>query len=349
MSEPIFPDKKVLLQKDLEKTHNLLHITPFNDRNFSFSILIPKAWRMTKDLGEQKLESLRPVVLGGFYEKESSDGVSISVTFTPIPLEISLRDYLVHFNLANHITTIHLNEWFDERPFVDVGGTFISQIDGKTPYVVRTVAFFDGKGIYLISASVPKSRYVAPDGKSMTNIVIAEFSFKLLNPLGYGPLEKFIETKVPDLKYSFTHPLNWNVRVLESKLKGKSAVDLLLMHENELISYLRIKAIDPSLAGVDDVSALLQTSKAEMADSQVILQDDWKSDSDLHYKSIQNVQGTYLADGIINNTLVQLRCGIVKRGKLVFVLILMSPKNEGNPIVEMHARMIYEIVLNTVA
>jgi hypothetical protein len=343
-AELSFPLDLPGLTDGVERTHDLIHLTPGGEERNAYSILIPKGWTSEADLGEQPVDIGALTRIGFFHDKVGPDAAIVQISMTRLPLEIGLLDW-VQFQAGQFAVelTVCREVQFTYGLGVDAGG-WAGPPDNR--HVARLVAFVDEARIFVCMAMVRKDRYPA----LLRNFTIATQSFALVNPTGNQQLEQWLCGNARgDASFRVAFPATWVSRNVNIPVAGKTGFDVLLLREEELQAYLRIKAIDPGRANGDLTdAALLKVAAEELADANMRLSGSWTATNDSTFAGVPHLTGFYFSPGTFGQANVEFRCGLLERGGLRFVLTLVSGRKIDDPITWMRARRALEIALTTV-
>jgi hypothetical protein len=325
----------------LEATHNLVRMTLSGYAPASYSLILPKGWVTEEDLGQQNDGIGQLMRIGIFADKVGRDAMVVQVSMARIPFEIDVEDWLKE--KAADFKTDFLyckKQTFACGPVVDAGG-----VCGKESqqYVMRIVAHADAARIFLVSTATPLYRYE----EEQNNVAIATNSFQLLQPEGSTQLEQWLNTEGGDPSFRVAYPATWVSRPVDKVVPGKSAVDIVLIQDDRLDGYLRVKATDTLLVGETSPGEALRLSGEELAEADVSLTGIWMEDEDAGIQGTEGVTLAYRASGRLHNQPVELRFGLLKRGSLLFALTSISVPKAENPVLWMRSKRAYEIALMT--
>ena len=336
-----FPIADPDILRNLESTYNLVRVTPSGQEQLAYSLILPKGWVMEEELGEQNDAIGRLAKIGLFADKVGSDATVVQVFYSRIPFEIDVRDWAEYEAAKFGTKLVYIQDVvFACGPVVDAGGIYGPPSNEQ---VVRLVAHPDSARIFLVSTMTPLSRY--PDQQK--NIAIATNSFKLLMPSGSTQLEQWLDTGGGDPAFHVGYPASWLSRPVEKKVPGKSGVDLLLVRDEQLAAYVRVKATDPNVAGEISNQDALKIAAEELREGGVSLSSPWQENHDPSVLRVEGLIGAYVDSGQMAGKAVELRFGLLKRGNLVFSATLISVQKAENPILWMRSKRAYEIALAT--
>ncbi len=340
-----FPDEDISDNKKLAETHNLIQATPFGEKKLAYSLLLPKNWLITKDMGVQKMEVGHPTIIGSYVEAAKPDTAQITVMFTPVPFEISLMDWARYLgeSYKTKLTMIREKK-IGRRMGVEAGGTYKQEYAGEAEAVIRFACFVDGPGIYIISAMAPKSRYK----EFARDFALAVGSLDIQTPFGNNTLENLSESTVKEPDFKLAYPASWIARPLQGRIKGKSALDLLQAEGEALLGYVRVKAIDPKIVGDAQDKELVDIATQEMQDANVIVSGGWHSEQDSSLREFTGFKAAYYADGLLQESKVELRFCILRRGGFVFVITALSKCKADDMVAWLRTRRMYEMAAGTV-
>jgi hypothetical protein len=343
-AELSFPLDLPGLTDGVAQTHDLIHLTPGGQERNAYSILIPKGWTAETDLGEQPVDAGALTRIGFFHDRVGPDAAIVQVCMTQLPLEVGLRDW-VQFQAGQFAVqlTVCREVQFTYGLGVDAGG-WAGPPDNR--HVARLVAFVDEGRIFVCLAMVRKERYPA----LIRDFTIATQSFSLVHPTDHHQLEQWLCGNARGAaSFRVAFPASWVSRNVNIPVRGKTGFDVLLLREEELQAYLRIKAIHPSIAGGDlSDGALLRVAAEELAEANLRLTGSWTSADEPMFAGLPDLTGFYFSPGTFGKVSVEFRCALLERGGLRFVLTLLSGRKIDDPIVWMRARRALEIALSTV-
>ncbi len=339
--EELFPLSDPSITEGLERTHQLVQVTPFADSSLAYSLILPKGWVMEQDLGEQTGGVGRMVRIGLFAEPARGvEPALVQASFCRMPFAIDPWDWLRY---QSELTGVHLIYAkycdFASGPGVDAGGL---AGEGDKQHVVRARAHNDSARIFIVMGMALASRYE----EHKRNIAIATNSFKLLNPGGSPLLEHIFSMTVPtEPGFQVDYPASWEPRPVDAQIPGKSGLDLSLTHEGNTVGYVRVKAIDPAVVDVGSDHDVLNTATLELGEAGIELKTTWQHDQDEPIRVIEDLGGAYIAAGDLAGTDLELRCGFVDRGGLRFVVTMVGARRAESPLLWMRTKFAYKIAL----
>lgn len=337
-----FPVQDPLGLVEIENTHNLLQIVPFEQNSLAYSLIMPKTWVMEKDLGEQPAGLGAMTKIGLFAEKVDPDAGVVQVYVNRMPLEIRLHDW-IEFKADEFATQlVSIKDYrFACGPVVDAGGLYGPE---SNQHVVRIIGHIDDARIFLVVAMVRSNRY----SQMQRDIAIATNSFKLLNPTGSQQMEQWLEFNMDgEAGFNVAYPATWTSREVNESLVGKNAVDIVLETEQRLLAYLRIKSIDSQIVGKFIADEQQHTTIEELAQANVRVVSSWRPEPKSSLSNWADVMEAYLAEGELNGIPIELRLGLVRRPPLDFAITLISVLRGDDRMTWMRAKRAYEIALIT--
>lgn len=336
-----FPVAGISLQ-GLSETHQLVRFTPNNDASLAFSLVLPKNWAVVKDLGPQPVGVGDLTKIGLFTETPlGPSAANLQVFVSRVPFEINLRDWIDYQAEKFGTRIVSAGEYqFALGKVVDAGGLYGPP---GAQQVVRLVAHSDSGRILTVVAAVAEPRY----GALQKDIAIAVTSFKLLTPSGSESLEPWLKTTVSNPDFSVGHPASWIARQVQKRLPGKSGLDIVLMKDQQMMAYLRVKAMMEEVAAKDSTGSKLRTANEEIAEAGIKLTAEWKKDADPGVNAISEVSGALIAEGSLNASPVELRFALAHRGRLWFAVTSVSVVKTIDRILWMRSKRAYEIALAT--
>ncbi len=262
MSVLTFPTSGLDLS-ELEATHNLVRMTPEGHSPLAYSLILPKGWVTEEDLGQQKGGIGQLARIGLFADRVGPDatvaaGFRFALRMASSEIE-PVRDWLEDTAAEFETELVYCqNLQFACGPVVDAGGLY-GPPDNQQVVLSGGARRF-GANFSGTPCMTPLFRY----DEERHNIAIATNSFKLLKPGGSPQLEQWLDSSGGTPAFHVAYPASWISRPLEKPIPGKSAVDILLMRENELAGYLRVKATDPAVAGAMSIHESLKMGTEEL-------------------------------------------------------------------------------------
>ncbi len=327
----------------LEETHNLVQCKPFDDPSIAYSLILPKSWISEEDMGEQPGAVGQLARIGLFTEKIAPDAAVVQVSFTRMPFEVGLRDWLQYQAEKFNVRLTYCEDMrFACGTVVDAGGIAGA---GEQSHVVRIAAFAENARIFHVMGMIRVDRYE----EKKRDLAIATNSFSLLNPGGTEQLEQCHAIQGGDPAFQVGHPASWESRPVRETVPGKSGVDIVLPKDEQMAAYIRVKAISADSAGEQTTEQILQIAEEELQEAHVQASVPWKQDSDPVIKQILGVTETYITAGKLGEQEVELRVGIARREALTFVVQLISAPRAASVPLWLRSKRAYEIALATAA
>jgi hypothetical protein len=195
----------------------------------------------------------------------------------------------------------------------------------------------------MVSAMVERERYTAFEA----GLGIATGFFRLLHPTGGRLLEPWVKVECKSPGFAVARPATWSARSLPPKVVGKSAVDLYLAKDDKMLAYLRVKAVDPVVAGHLSIDQNLHTSTAELQEAEVTLESDWKPDEALFLPPHTSTEGIFVAEAKLAGIPTEARLALFKRGSLEFAATLICVTRSSDPMLWLRSKRAYEISIIT--
>jgi hypothetical protein len=124
-------------------------------------------------------------------------------------------------------------------------------------------------------------------------------------------------------------------------------VDILLIREEDMMGYLRVKAISLADAPPGSSEEMLQTAAEELQEADVRLVSDWEEDNDPSLNRVEDLSGLFITKGILKDTPVELRFGLARRGGLQFAFTLIAVRRDDDRLLWMRSKRAYEIAMAT--
>jgi hypothetical protein len=302
---------------------------------------LPKGW-ITEDPGEQKDAIGQLLKIGLFADRAGPDPSVVQVFYARMPIEVGVRDWLEYTALQFGTKLVYCrNLRFACGPVVDAGGLYGPE---QNQQVARLVAHPDGGRIFLVATMTPRFRYDA----ERNNVAIATNSFKLLRPSDSPQLEQWLDSAGGDPAFHVAYPASWTSRAVEKRIPGKSGVDLLLVVQQELAAYVRVKATDPGRTDSPAGAAALKIATEEIEEGGLTMASPWTEDRDPGLERLENLSAAHSASARLNGEPVEVRFSQLDRGGLIFSMTSISVEKSKNAILWMRARRAYEIALGTV-
>jgi len=335
----------VLTTSDVEylrDSHNLVYGTPFNQSSIAYKIILPKGWIAEKDLGQQEQTSGSLVKIGLFAETRPQNPAVVQVFYTSLPFEVGLLDWLEFQSEQTGVRILHSAtcELACGRA-ADVGGVYG---DSTNQFIVRSIAHIDNARIFMVSAMVKKERYI----ECTKEVAIATNFFRLLRPTGGTRFEPLLKIQGKQPNFNVASPASWTARLMPPKLSGKSAVDIFLAKDDNMMAYLRVKATDPSIAGKVSIEEKKQSAIIELLEANVKLQTSWAKDEKILLQNTNEPVEILSASAILGENKVEVRLGLIQRDALDFAVTLISATKQTERILWMRSKRAYEIALDTV-
>lgn len=152
----------------------------------------------------------------------------------------------------------------------------------------------------------------------------------------------------PSPNFKVNYPAPWQPRPVTKLLAGKSALDLILLHADKMMAYIRVKAIDPALTAGTSLDERKTVAAEEIAEGGISIVLPWQQDIDPSVRIISDIEDTYLSKGTQNGSQAEVRLGFVRRGTLIFAVTLISVSKEDDTLLWMHSKRAYEVALLTI-
>lgn len=337
-----FPLSAPSMTEGLEETHQIAQLTPLGDPSLEYNITLPKGWVIESNLGEQQGGIGQLVRIGLFADHAGPDAAVVQVSYAKVPVEVNLMDWLQY---QSHITGMKLVHRqlceFSHGIGIDAGG-----LTGTTesPFVARLKCFADSGRIFLVVGMAPQTKYESV----LRDLTVATQSFHLAQGTGVPQLEQLFVASVQAPAFQVAYPASWSPEVVEENIAGKSGIDLRLLVDDELMAYVRVKAIAPEQSGDVKPESLVSDATTELAETGIALSGPWQDDPDDTLKNVEQLEFALLAIGTIADSKAELRVAGIQRGGQWFVVTLLSVPREQNPVLWMRSKRGYEIALRSV-
>jgi hypothetical protein len=136
-------DRAPPLPSDFAGTHRLLEVTPLRDSTFTYRLAVPRDFRVRASVGERLDMPFIQRPIGVFGCGGAPHGLQITVTTTPMPVEIRIEDWVRHVASRSRFV-VHDERWHDTPagPRHVIWGT-------RDRIVKGTVAFADGGRLWM--------------------------------------------------------------------------------------------------------------------------------------------------------------------------------------------------------
>src|SRR5262249_39828493 len=172
---------------------------------------------------------------------------------------------------------------------------------------VRLLSHADDARIFHVLALAPADRYAGLEHE----LTLATTSFQPLLPTGSPALEQWLDAALGGpAPFRVAHPLSWSSSAVAKQVLGKSAVDIRLGEGDRLMGYVRVKAVDPTLAGNAPPGQYVRTATEELRESGVSLSGDWGVDEEELWRSLPGRVAMHRAVGRLDGKDFQLRFGL---------------------------------------
>lgn len=136
-------DRAPPLPSDFAAMHRMLEVTPLRDSTFTYRLAVPRDFRVSADMGERLDVPFVQRPIGTFGCGGAPHGLQITVTTTPMPIEIRIEDWIHHVASRSRIV-VHDERWHD----TPAGHRHVTW--GTRDRVVKgTVAFADGGRLWM--------------------------------------------------------------------------------------------------------------------------------------------------------------------------------------------------------
>ncbi len=336
-----FPLADPSLLDGLDKTHQLVQITPFEDPSLAYAVILPKNWVMVEDMGEQLGGIGRMVRIGLFGERASgAEPAIVQVSFRRMPFAIDVWDWIRYQSERTGVQLTYGQYCdFAGGPGVDVGG-YVGE--GPQQHIVRARAQSESARIFVVMGMASAQRYE----EEKRDIAIATHSFKLLHPGGSPLLERILTMTLPgEPAFAVSYPASWEPTPVPAKKPGKSGLDLSLTHEDETVGYVRVKVVDTAVGEAGADRELLNTASFELQEAGIRFQTTWMHDEDEPLRVLDDLGGKFIAGGELRGKNLELRCGYADREGVRFVVTMVGARRAESPLLWMRTKYAYKIAL----
>jgi len=190
----------VMLAEDPNASLEQLLVTPFDDETLRYSLGLFSEWQRAEELGEfLDLPTVqRPI--GAFGSGGPPEGQSMTVTLTPMAIEIRMEDWVRQVFERSQWTVL------DQRWHENEGDPRLVTWGTRKNVVKGTVAFADGGRVFMIHCMGAARRQAAV----ATTLWHCAMSLRLERPAGPGALEGRVELGCGE--HGFQLPLSWDTR-----------------------------------------------------------------------------------------------------------------------------------------
>ncbi len=338
----LFSTEVLPANDSLQDSHDLVLVTPFDDASLAFKLMLPKGWVSEEDVGEQQGGIGHLVRIGLFAEKVSADAAIVQVSFSRIPLEINVLDWVRFQAEKSGVELIFARHCeFVDGLGVEAGG-FAGPPNKR--HVVRIVAIADSARIFLVMGMVPQALHE----KRKLDIAIATHSFRLRTPTGSALLEHRLAITVPNPDFTVDYPASWEPTPVEEQVAGKSGINLRLINDGKMLAFLRVKAVEAAIADAMSLVQWMDDANRELAEGDIRMATLWEQDQDPSIATVMDSLGTFVAKGRTADSDLELRLGIVNRNEMAFAITLISMTREIDKVLWMRSKRAYEIALASV-
>jgi hypothetical protein len=362
-----FPTIETIRPSDVAATHRQARIVPRNRPELSFSLLIPNDWQ------DDDPAAAGPAGVGHewtalavFGIKPSSKQCSpdlaswklISVMWKRLNVEVRLDEWSALQMAAMQIEIKSIRLWYDSTGagVIDFGGTGLGTIappkqaggaSTRAPAVLRTMLRIDGSNVLAVWCMADTASYalVARD------FLVAGASFRLEHP-SQKPAEPMRRATTADKPaFEVNCPASWahQPQPVPLEIKGKSALNLLLVQDDLLKALVRVKAIDMGVARVVSTESLQSDVAAELAEGAVSLQQAWTPLADPIIASVPNFVEAYVAGAVLQGQPYEAHFAVVRRDPIVFCVTMLVVPMQFDAISCMRGHRAYELALRSAA
>jgi hypothetical protein len=240
--KPLFLTKPISPRAELEKKyHQLAYDIPI-DRNYHFSMLLNKGWKMNPAMVQipNPKDNSGKIAL---FENQSAPATNIKVLASLIPREVNPSDWLELWLDNNDCNII------DARVFpTDYGkiGDYLAVTYGKdSNTIVRALAIKDGNRVFAMIASANEKDY---DEATAEDFLMAVSSFKLSYPIKKIFAEEMEEIVIlKPSKAKFLFPASWTKKADQYNADDVHTLSFYNLKQKEVVGIFTFSSIDKSL------------------------------------------------------------------------------------------------------
>jgi hypothetical protein len=340
---------------------NRFEIVPPGRPELAFGLHLPAAWANDPSAVDTSADGTNWTSLAAFAEKPSGESpltrgwAVVSVLWRRLEFEVPLDEWAA-VQLGGMQVDIAMMRSFNEANglVIDAGGACQGVVNplnpqegpASIPIVLRAMVRADGQNVFAVWCMATPDAYPA----ARDHFATAGASFALLHPTGTS-IEALARAEAVNPPFGLLYPSSWLHQPVDtpSTVAGKSALDLMLVEDQLLKGYIRVKAVDLRQVRPTSVEVLLQDAVEELAQAGVVAQGPWSQLPDPTILSIPDLRGAYTAPGQLQDTPYELHYGIALRPPTLFcVTALVLPLN-ADALMCLRGHRAYEIVLKSAA
>ncbi|KAJ3424690.1 arrestin domain-containing protein d [Anaeramoeba flamelloides] len=332
----------------ITNTHDEITFTPNNKSdNLTFSIILPKDWFCDTSIPSESEDFPHWRLLGLFGpEMNTSSSTSfVAVITTSIKFEIDTLNFLEFFCKSDGFDIFAKRIWYvrGKGRVTDIGAFKVKE--GEMD-VMRAMAYVHEQRIFVVCGVSNSKEW----NQYKNHFLIACSTFTLTNPKGTDTFEKLIDYGGGNPFIGVSVPESWTVSEQTDTPKGKSAFEIQLIEEDDVLAYIMTKAS----TGLEKNSMLLYILIEEALQelelsgfkllgyptfilgkefTGVFNLNGWvKGNSHLDplAEILPGYFGTAIISGKVNHKLVEARLGFRILGKTAFTVYLISVPKESD-------------------
>jgi hypothetical protein len=315
-----------------------MEIVPSGRPDLSFRLTLPAGWANDPDPVSAPGDGSAWPALAVFAEKPGAEysGATlpqwaiVSVLWRKVDFEVPIGEWTALELSAMQLEIQTLRLWNDAHgPAIDAGGTTVGVIDqlaaepARVPVILRAIIRTNGSRAFAVWCMATHEAYPA----ARENFALAGSSFEFLQPVQAG-IEPIELASAANPAFEVAHPASWMQRAVPTPagVLGKSALDLLLIHEQNLLGLVRVKAVDLRLVQPSSIDSLMNDALEEMAEVGIAPRAPWTPNSDPLILSTPDLQAAVVSEGVVQDSRYELHFGVVHRQPLLFcVSALVAP------------------------
>jgi hypothetical protein len=335
---PDLPTAAPAVMAALAETHQVIAFTPGDDMSLAYRITLPKGWRAETDLGPAPGPFAQPTLIGLFAPAATPDAPFVSVSVTRLPVEVNLEDWL-DFICAQEGWQTFLGRWL-QGPHGLVADAGATRAGPAGKEIMRAMAKSDSGRIFITSCVAVAGQW----DRYKEDFFVAGASFELARPSGDDSLEPLREFEGGEPAFGVAYPGSWQAHPQPPSVPGKSALDVRLISEGQLLAYLLIKATDREAHPQTTLDKLIEESQHELVQSGFLPTDKGVFPAhDLLGAEIPGYEGTAVVRGRLADDNAEARLGYRLITGMAFSYTLLSVRQEDNPLLWMRSKRAFEL------
>ncbi len=359
-----FPLVDTINKQAVELTHQRMQIVPAGRPDLAFEITLPKSWANDPSATAPAGDGADWTVLAAMAEKPAPNPPSaepatiaftlVTVMWRKLKFEVPLNEWAAMQIAALQVQMHSMKMWGDGRgPVIDVGGSAhgtLQRLEGGEPrsgipVVLRAMLRCDAQDAFMVWGMSTPQDYPKVAG----DLLIAGAYFALTRPVSPTGPEPLQRAAIVEPAVELLHPASWAFRPvnLPAPVPGKGGLDLLLIEDDALRGYVRVKAIDQRITQAKSMDALKQDATEEMASASVQLDKPWADDPDPILHNIPNLTAAFITTGTLAGNPSELHFGVVNRPPLLLCVTALAVPATVNAIACMRTRRAYGLALQT--